>query len=451
MLLTAQTGTCAIGSGSVCNGLWVVNPQAWTRPVSFPHGYVIPASCTLAVVDSFSNATFSLSDGSNPLTVDASGESWQKTASAAVARAANSAVIPATNTVKNLPSQTASSATSTRSVSVLNVGTHADTDIAPAINATLGTGFVDSSIFVDYDADPVIVSDIPDATSTSTTYNSVATSIGDNHAPYGVINGSICCSKGEADDPTYYKALYSANAILSTPLAVPVGGALPAGTAPPTYNTASSSPNSNNGGTGWGIEFGLPASYLGLDTSADSWVSAEVAGLLAALEFVHPSWTWFDVKAALRQSASNWSSGYSHSAFGYGLINWSAASALGSASSLYLQPPGLNVASQQGAASITLYPFRQTRRANELVYAVNASYTWPMKNEYTQADIAASNATLVYTSNSADVTPGFQITPVATGTLNLMAFTVDSSGNYSRREEFSPVAISLTEGTTCTN
>jgi hypothetical protein len=66
-----------------------------------------------------------------------------------------------------------------------------------------------------------------------------------------------------------------------------------------------------------------------------------MAGFLAALKYAHPSWSWFDIKAALRQSASNWATGYSHSAFGYGYIDWSAANALGSPSSLYLQPPGL--------------------------------------------------------------------------------------------------------------
>ena len=447
VLLTAQTGACSIGTGSVCNGLWVVNTSAWTRPVSLPHGYVVPASCTLSVVDQFSKSTYSLSDGSSALTVDASAESWTRTAGPA----AGAVTVPmASNAVRSVPTQTNTS-TSARSVNVLNAGTHADTDIAPAINAVLGTGFVDSSIFVDYDPPANIFQAVSDSIKSSAALDSVASGTAANHAPYGVINGSYCCSKGEGDDPIYYTSLYSTGTILSTPLAVQVGGALPAGTAPPTYSAAASSSNSSNGGTGWGIEFGLRASYLGLDTTEDSWVSAEVAGLLAALEFAHPTWTWFDVKAALRQTASNWSSGYSHGTFGYGYVNYSAASALSAASSLYLQPPGLNITNQQNQASVLVFPFRQTRRAFEAVYAIDASYTWPVKNEYTLTDIDASKATLIFTSSATDVVSTFTFTPAATGTARLLAFTGDSSGNYSRAEEFSVAALSLTEGTTCSN
>ena len=93
---------------------------------------------------------------------------------------------------------------------------------------------------------------------------------------------------------------------------------------------------------------------------------------------------------------------------------------------------------------VTLYPFRQTRRSFEVVYRISASYKWPLKNEYTSADIAASAGTLVYTSSGSDSIPRFTYTPGAAGTVNLVAFTTDGLGNYSRVEEFSVVPEVLT-------
>lgn len=324
---------------------------------------------------------------------------------------------------------------------VLDYTSHAGPNISQAVNAVLGTGFVDSSIYVDYDNnDPFY-----DFTNTSATFYSVATGTAVNHAPYAVVNESVCCSKGQGDDVAQYTALYAGGAIRSNAIAIQVGGQLAAGTAPPTLETTTSSPNSTNGGTGWGTEFGLSASYLGLDTTADSWTCGEMAGFLAALKYEHPSWSWFDVKAALRQTASNWSAGYTHTAFGYGYVNWQAADLIASTGSLYLQPPGMTVAnaSSGGVATITLYPFRQARRAREVVYSVSPSYVWPTgRNEYTSADLAASGAVLVYTSNGTDATPTFNYNAGSnSAVVSLIAFTTDGNGNYSRVEEFSPVAV----------
>jgi hypothetical protein len=55
------------------------------------------------------------------------------------------------------------------------------------------------------------------------------------------------------------------------------------------------------GTTGGGIEFVVPTNYThGKGQSASpSGVTAQVAGLLACLKYRHPSWIWFDVKAAV--------------------------------------------------------------------------------------------------------------------------------------------------------
>jgi len=317
---------------------------------------------------------------------------------------------------------------------VINLGSHADTFVAPAINAVVGPGVVDASIYVDYDPNGLL----QDLTQPSPSTRSVASNALVSHFPYGVGNLPFCCSKGESDDGQYYQLLYASNAILSLPTAFSVGGMLPAGTAPPTYNTAVSSTNSTNGGTGWGIEFGLSASYLGLDTTEDSWDSAAMTGFLAALRYEHPGWNWFDIKAALRQSASQWATGYSHAAYGYGFINWGAANAITSPGALYLQPPGVVVTTTDTTAQITLYPFRQTRRSYEVIYSINPAYIWPAgKNELLSSDLAAAGATLLYSSNGTDLIPTTSIARPTSPPFTIVALTTDGAGHFSRVEEFS--------------
>ncbi len=103
----------------------------------------------------------------------------------------------------------------------------------------------------------------------------------------------------------------------------------------------------------------------------------------------------------------------------------------------------MSVSSGSNSASIQLFPFRQTRRSHEVVYAVNAAYTWPVKSEYTAADIATSGSTLVYTSNGTDLAPTFIYTPAVTGTFTFIAFTTDGNGQFSRVEEFSAQSVAL--------
>lgn len=88
--------------------------------------------------------------------------------------------------------------------------------------------------------------------------------------------------------------------------------------------------NMIGGTTGGGIEFGVPTNYMhGKGQSASpSGVTAQLAGLLACLKYRHPSWNWFDVKAALRVTAANYSTGYDPHKYGYGAINFQDANAI---------------------------------------------------------------------------------------------------------------------------
>lgn len=332
---------------------------------------------------------------------------------------------------------------------VLNGNDHADNFISPAINTVLGSGHVDTDIFVDYDPGVTIVGTlINDSTNGSLSFKSVNHGTTANHAPYTVLNLSYCCYT-PLNDLDEYGALLANATVFTNPLAKAVGGALPVGTGPPVVFVSSSSQNSTDGGSGWGIEFGLSSNYLGLTTSSDSATSAGLAGMLAALSFNHPTWNWFDIKAALRQTAGNWATGWSSTTYGYGFINWSSANGLSSPSAFYLQPPGINIIVHQSYAQVTLLPYRQTRRSFEVIYSVNPAYSWPVKNEYTSTDIAASGGTLLYTSNGTDVTPIFNYFPASSGTTTLIAFTADGLGNFSRVEAFSPNSVTITVTGVC--
>jgi hypothetical protein len=100
----------------------------------------------------------------------------------------------------------------------------------------------------------------------------------------------------------------------------------PPGVPPPaTFATV----NKLGGTTGGGVEFGVPTDYMhGKGQSGSpSGVTAQAAGLLACLKYRHPSWNWFDVKAALRATAANYPTGYDQHSYGYGAINFEDANA----------------------------------------------------------------------------------------------------------------------------
>lgn len=333
--------------------------------------------------------------------------------------------------------------------SIVNSTQHADTFIAPAITAVLGS----NPFQIDYD--PIattpssIAATLTHSSDTSYGFISVVSGLTTNHAPYNVLNASIC-QYTVANDIAFYPTLLAQSAIYTIPVGAMSGscGFLPVGTEPGVLISAVTSTNSGTGGSGWGVEFALSGNYKGLVTTEDSWDSAAMAGFYAAMSQQHSTWNFFDIKAAFRQTASNWSVGYNANTYGYGILDYDSATAIGSAGTLYLQPPGMSVATHLGYAIVTLVPFRQTRRTREVIY-VNPINTFPVKNEYTSADIAASGATLVYTSNGTDVEPSYAFIPVVNGTVTFVSFTTDGSGNYSRVESFSEVSTPLVVGTVC--
>lgn len=219
------------------------------------------------------------------------------------------------------------------------------------------------------------------------------------------------------------------------------------------------------GGCGYaqGIEFSIaqtsgkwtPVSPAdgSMDVSSPSASQNALQVVLSALKLNNPTWNWFDVVGALRQTASNWATGYvafnaSGPAFGFGNLSYTGANAVGATSNIFLQAPGMTtrVVSGGQVVQVTLYPFRQSRRTVEVIYSEPAGYAWPVKNEYTTADLSAAGGTLLYTSNGTDVTPVFNYAPAVSGTVTLVAFTTDGAGNYSRVESYGAQSVSLNVG-----
>lgn len=332
---------------------------------------------------------------------------------------------------------------------VLNNSIHAADAIRSAVSI-LASGVLDGAIVVDVTSlDNTFDSSlVTDAANTTRVNYSSANNAPTNHAPYTVVTSSFGGFGTASNEPGNYGDII-AEGLIDNWAYVPTTP-LPISTPPPiavTNISRSFQPLE----TGGGVEYAMTSGYKGFDTSSPSGTTASFAGLLAVMKYNHPTWLWGDVKAALRQTATNWATGYDHTAFGYGNVDYDAATAVASPAALYLQPPGVALSAVGNMLSITLYPFRQTRRAFEAVYIIPLAYAWPVKNEYVAADIVASGAVLLYTSSGADVIPrGSVLMTQPAGDYYVIAFTTDGAGAYSRVEPFSsnPVTV-YTNGVPC--
>lgn len=374
------------------------------------------------------------------------------------------------------------------SPNVINGTTHAGFLIPVAVNAVLGptgcggSSCVSNPIFIDANPSDNYLPDLFAAATPPTNVCNIVSGQSNqncgtlvaNHGPYAVVSSSYCCLwTGQLVDVSDYSTSITNNFIHSIPLATYVAGPTPTGMFPPA-----SSALSTEGPSDWGVEFSFAASAdhsSGICTvnngcwqlcsgdtcrvtiGPDSTVTAYMAGILASAKYKQPTWNWFDIKGALRQTAvvcntpssSQWAVGYDHTKYGYGCVQFDTAVALSGTSAIYLQTPTMQVVNHGYYVEVNLYPFRSTRRNHEVVYSCTAGHTWPVKNEYALSDITAGCSTLLYTSNGTDTIPSFVFAPLASGTVTLIAFTTDGSGNYSRVEQFSPVSATLTIGSMC--
>ena len=293
------------------------------------------------------------------------------------------------------------------------------------------------------------------ATNAVVTNYSAGTTTPTNNAPYGVLNQSETGYYLGLDQQSY-NTLYSAPAVLVMPFC---GGPGSDGGYPPiamsTILPNTTGPlSSNTCGYAVGIEFSMTAGYKGFATGSPSGTTEAFSGVYAVLAANHPTWDWFDIKGALRQTGSNWSGGYTAfnatgPGFGFGNIDYDSANAIASTALIFLQSPGMQLINHGYYLTIVLYPFPTTRRAKEVVYIGG---TWPAAsagNELTAAQIAAAGGTKIIDDGGTTGAQAFTYAPAATGSAVFTVLTLDASGNGSRIESFNSVAESFVVGTAC--
>jgi hypothetical protein len=147
--------------------------------------------------------------------------------------------------------------------------------------------------------------------------------------------------------------------------------------------------------TGYGIEFSLSSGYAPWGTTPDytltnSGTANALGGILATMK-ANLNWSWADIKAALRQTASCWAGGWQlscgsggSSQYGFGDVNYTAAIALtnsGQCSNgstptvICLQPPGVAAINRSSEIAFTIYPFTQSRRNHEILVVGGSGYS----------------------------------------------------------------------------
>ena len=197
--------------------------------------------------------------------------------------------------------------------------------------------------------------------------------------------------------------------------------------------------NRIGGLTGHGIEFGVPVGYLHGKGQSDtpSGVTAQLAGLMASLKFRHPSWNWFDVKAALRCTAGNYPTGYNPRNYGYGAIDYPAANALHDAKALPLFPPAAVIHPQRGdLLPFSVNPFRQSRRAADALFKFKSAPA-PQLKELSLSEIVALGGQLVLLGDSAKKGNAASYRVAAAESVYFVWLTRDAAGRFSRIEPYS--------------
>ena len=209
----------------------------------------------------------------------------------------------------------------------------------------------------------------------------------------------------------------------------------PAAPPPASFTTV----NLIGGTTGGGIEFGVPTDYMhGKGQSASpSGVTAQLAGLLACLKYRHPTWNWFDVKAALRATAANYPASYDPHKYGYGAINFQDANAIADEAQLALFAPAVVILGQKEDRLVfQINPFKQTRRFTDVVFNF-AMRPVATHKELTLAEITAMGGEYLFSSYLYKDANYYSYRMTRGETTYLVWFTQDASLMFSRIEPYS--------------
>ena len=197
-----------------------------------------------------------------------------------------------------------------------------------------------------------------------------------------------------------------------------------------------------------GIEFGVSAAYMhgkGQSTTP-SGVTAQLAGLMACLKYLHPDWNWFDIKAALRATASNFATGYDPKRYGYGSIDYPAANSLVNAKTLPLFAPAAVVFPQRGdRLYFCVNTFKQSRRVTDVLFKF-ATPPVPHLHELTLSEITALGGQQVFSGDLSTTTNVYSYRVTGDEKAYFVWFSRDAQGLFSRIEPYSiigPIMLSL--------
>lgn len=261
-------------------------------------------------------------------------------------------------------------------VKVLSNSRHAYSSITAAINLILGTGHIGTDIIVHStnlnNGYSLCCSPMFNTTATYYDHNGAAVA---SQAPYQLYSSSF--DTGLGDTVSQYNQYDGVDAAHNLALTTSPNNA------PPSFIIAP-------GGDGWpsrrGVEWTIDPTLFCV--SSLSCLTAGNAGIMAALRHQHPTWNWYDVKAALRQTGTNWSTGYDATDYGFGQVNHATATAFTDAEILLQAPSVATSTTAYGQRQFTVYPFKQTRRVKEVLFQFDTNPGF-QANELTLGDIQA--------------------------------------------------------------
>jgi hypothetical protein len=197
--------------------------------------------------------------------------------------------------------------------------------------------------------------------------------------------------------------------------------------------------NLSGGTTGGGIEFGIPKGYMNGRGQSDSasGVTAQLAGLMASLKCNHPAWNWFDVKAALRLTASNFLNGYNPDTSGYGTIDYRSANAQKDAGQFPLFPPAaLMRTTKNNTVVFAINSYKQTRRVADALFRFRMCPRTSLK-ELSLAELNAMGGQLLFTGDRSETTNSVALHLANNEMTYFVWLGKDARGRYSRLESYS--------------
>ena len=283
-------------------------------------------------------------------------------------------------------------------IGILSNSNHYYSEIGTAIDKLLGSSYTSSQFTIDY-TDYTIAS-----TDTCSSSNTIFAGY-DPTVAVGTTSGFLYCNSSDATtSPQFPFQIFTTSFTGYSGDSVPkyntfsdynitdnyaFTNELTSGDIqePPTLYTA---PGGVAFGSGAGVEWTLDQPvYCGTDATL-SCLTAANAGVMGWLLYEHPTWNLFDVKAAMRQSGTNWATGYSPSTYGFGVVTATTTNML-TDSQILLQPPEAAATTIQNTLGMqitfTVFPFRQTRRVKDVLFEFATTTPGFEENELTLSQI----------------------------------------------------------------